>query len=193
MRTVIQRVSKASVSVDGQRVSQIDQGLLVLLGVEKNDTGADAKLLASKTIGLRIFDDDQDKMNLCLTDVGGQLLVVSQFTLLGDARKGRRPCFVAAAEPQQGNRLYELFVSSAGTTASTYSQARSAHKCRWNWLTKGPLRSCWIPGNSFDLPDNDRLAVSQRIDQPVASGEGDVQWLLVEVLHQTRIAHHQDD
>ncbi len=132
MRAVIQRVSKASVSVDGRRVSQIHQGLLVLLGVEKNDTDADAKSLASKTIGLRIFDDDQDKMNLCLTDVGGQLLVVSQFTLLGDARKGRRPSFVTAAEPQQGNRLYELFVSLARERGVDVFTGIFVRKCRWN-------------------------------------------------------------
>lgn len=97
-------------TVDGQVVGRIGRGLLVLLGVEQEDTDADARYLCDKTVELRIFVDDQGKMNRSLLDVGGGMLVVSQFTLLGDCRKGRRPRFVQAASPEEGNRLYELFV-----------------------------------------------------------------------------------
>ena len=113
MRAVIQRVTAASVKVGGQIVGEIGKGLLVLVGVEQGDTDSDAKQLVAKTIGLRIFDDDDGKMNLSLLDVGGSLLVVSQFTLLADARKGRRPSFVRAAEPAEGDRLYQYFVQQA--------------------------------------------------------------------------------
>src|SRR6186713_59156 len=114
MRAVLQRVTRASVTVDGQIIGQIGQGLVVLLGVEQNDTDADAHQLADKTIQLRIFDDDEGKMNLALSDVRGSVLVVSQFTLLGDCRKGRRPSFVDAAPPELAERLYETFVATIG-------------------------------------------------------------------------------
>jgi len=94
MKAVLQRVTRAKVTVAGEIVGQIDRGLLVLLGVEQGDTEADAQQLADKTIQLRIFDDAGGKMNLALPDVGGAVLVVSQFTLLGDCRKGRRPSFI---------------------------------------------------------------------------------------------------
>ncbi len=112
MRAVIQRVSQASVSVDNELVGRIDQGLLVLLGVEQNDSSADLAYMVKKTIGLRIFEDQEGKMNLSIQQVVGQILVVSQFTLLGDMRKGNRPSFVDAAPPEQANKMYERFVSS---------------------------------------------------------------------------------
>jgi D-tyrosyl-tRNA(Tyr) deacylase len=111
MRAVIQRVSRAAVTVDGETVGKIGPGLLVLLGVTHTDTPADARWLAEKIVGLRIFNDGEGKMNLALTDVGGAVLVVSQFTLYGDAQKGRRPSFVAAARPEQAIPLYETFVN----------------------------------------------------------------------------------
>lgn len=114
MKAVLQRVKRASVTVDGLIVGQIGRGLLVLLGVEQGDSEADARQLADKTIDLRIFDDAQGKMNLSLADVSGSLLVVSQFTLLGDCRKGRRPSFVQAAPPELAERLYETFIAAAG-------------------------------------------------------------------------------
>src|ERR1700685_973868 len=101
MRAVIQRVSRASVTIDGEIVGQIGRGLLVLLGVTHIDNPADARWLAEKIVGLRIFNDSEGKMNLGITDIGGSVLVVSQFTLYGDAQKGRRPSFVAAARPEQ--------------------------------------------------------------------------------------------
>ena len=110
MKIVLQRVSRASVTVAGEVVGQIGRGILVLLGVEPDDTDEDARQLADKTIALRIFDDADGKMNLSLEDIGGSLLVVSQFTLLGDCRKGRRPSFIDAAPPALAVPLYETFI-----------------------------------------------------------------------------------
>lgn len=111
MRAVVQRVTESSVTVDGKVTGTIGLGLMVLLGVADGDTTNDAKYLAEKISGLRIFEDAEGKMNLGLADVRGAMLVVSQFTLLGDCRKGRRPSFVDAAPPGEAERLYEYFVS----------------------------------------------------------------------------------
>ena len=110
MRAVLTRVNSASVTIDGEVVGKIGKGFLILLGVGPNDTEKECRYLAEKALGLRVFTDDEDKMNLGLTDVGGQVLVVSQFTLYGNCRKGRRPSFVEAAGPELGNRLYEQFL-----------------------------------------------------------------------------------
>jgi len=110
MRAVVQRVSKASVMVDDEIVGQVQKGLLVLLGVGQEDSETDADYLVQKIINLRIFEDEDDKMNLSLLDIKGELLVISQFTLYGDVRKGRRPAFTAAAPPEEANRLYEYTV-----------------------------------------------------------------------------------
>ena len=107
MRCVIQRVTRASVTVSGERVSEIQNGFLVLVGAEEGDTEADARYCADKIAGLRVFEDENDKMNLSLKDVGGSVLLVSQFTLLADARHGRRPNFVKAARPEQAEPLCE--------------------------------------------------------------------------------------
>ncbi|WP_085508965.1 D-aminoacyl-tRNA deacylase [Thalassobacillus devorans] len=109
MRAVIQRAKNASVTVEGQITREIDSGLVVLLGVTHEDTEEDAKYLANKIINLRIFEDEQEKMNLSLKDVAGKILSISQFTLYGDTRKGRRPNFMAAAKPDKANELYEAF------------------------------------------------------------------------------------
>jgi D-tyrosyl-tRNA(Tyr) deacylase len=113
MRAVLQRVSRARVSVDGEITGEIGTGLLVLLGVGINDSEADAAYLVDKVINLRIFDDGDGKMNVSILDIGGGLLVVSQFTLYADTRKGRRPSYIGAAAPDEANRLYEYFVSEA--------------------------------------------------------------------------------
>ena len=109
MRAVVQRVTQSSVTSEGTLTGEIGKGLMVLLGVGEGDTEADVKYMADKIAGLRIFEDADDKMNLSVKDVGGDILVVSQFTLYGDVRKGKRPSFTAAAKPDEANRLYALF------------------------------------------------------------------------------------
>lgn len=113
MRAIVQRVTSASVTVEDKIIGQIGNGLLVLLGVSQNDTEKDVQYVVDKIIGLRIFDDEDGKMNLSLTENGGAMLAVSQFTLYGDTRKGRRPSYIDAAPPERANELYELFVSQA--------------------------------------------------------------------------------
>jgi D-tyrosyl-tRNA(Tyr) deacylase len=114
VRAVVQRVSRASVTVGGREVSRIGPGLLVLLGVASGDTIGDVEWMARKIVEMRIFYDEDGRMNLGLADTGGDMLVVPQFTLLGDARKGRRPSFTGAAPPATGERLYLEFVAEAG-------------------------------------------------------------------------------
>ena len=111
MRAVLTRVKSASVSIDGQTVAQIGKGFLILLGVGPEDTEEDCRYLAEKALGLRIFEDEDGKMNLGLADVSGEVLVVSQFTLYGNCRKGRRPSFTEAAGAELGNKMYERFLA----------------------------------------------------------------------------------
>jgi len=113
MRAVLQRVSSAKVTVGGEIVGKIGKGILVFLGVSREDTEKEALYLLEKTLNLRIFEDAEGKMNLSLPETRGELLVVSQFTLYGDARRGRRPSFIEAAAPDQANRLYEFFAAEA--------------------------------------------------------------------------------
>lgn len=122
MRAVLQRVARAQVKVDGQTVGAIGRGLLVLLGVEQGDEAQDAELLAKKSAELRLFEDDAGKMNRSVEDIGGEVLVVSQFTLAADCRKGRRPGFSGAAPPEVANELYEHYVAllrQRGLTVAT--------------------------------------------------------------------------
>ena len=111
MRAVVQRVKQSTVRIDNEIVGQIGSGLMVLLGVAKGDTAKDADYLANKIVNLRIFEDQDRKMNRSLLETGGELLAVSQFTLLADCRKGRRPSFIEAAEPEKATDLYETFVN----------------------------------------------------------------------------------
>ena len=113
MRAVVQRVSSSKVTVDGEVTGEINKGLLVLLGVTHEDTSKDVDYIIDKVLNLRIFEDENEKMNLSLKDVGGELLVVSQFTLYGDCRKGRRPSFSSAARPEVATKLYEEFIEKA--------------------------------------------------------------------------------
>jgi D-tyrosyl-tRNA(Tyr) deacylase len=119
MRAVVQRVREASVTVEGRRVAEVGPGLLVLLGVGREDHDADAEELADKVANLRIFPDAEGKMNRSLLDTAGAALVVSQFTLYGDCRRGRRPGYSDAAPPEEANRLYELFCGSLRATGTT--------------------------------------------------------------------------
>ncbi|HEX77079.1 MAG TPA: D-tyrosyl-tRNA(Tyr) deacylase [Dehalococcoidia bacterium] len=113
MRALLQRVAKASVTVGGQVVGEIGRGLVILVGVAADDTERDADLLAEKAINLRIFPDENDKLNLSALDIGGELLIISQFTLLADTRKGRRPSFTGAAPPELAQTLFQRFLATA--------------------------------------------------------------------------------
>lgn len=126
MRAVVQRVSQARVLIDGALVGQVEQGLLILLGVTHEDTPQAASWLADKIVGLRIFNDADGKMNRSVADVGGGVLVVSQFTLYGDCRKGRRPSFIDAAGPEIAIPLYETFVNAVKALGIPTATGRSA-------------------------------------------------------------------
>jgi D-aminoacyl-tRNA deacylase len=139
MRACIQRVRRASVSVAGEVCGHIDRGMLVLLGVATNDTEADAQWLAKKVAGLRIFEDGQQKMNLSLADVGGSMLIVSQFTLLGDCRRGRRPDFTAAAPPEMAERLYEIFVAAVAAENIPVATGRFRTDMQIELVNDGPV------------------------------------------------------
>jgi len=139
MRAVIQRVSRAKVTVGEEGTGEIGSGLLVLLGVGQSDELGDADLLAEKTIGLRIFEDSDGKMNRALADVGGSVLVVSQFTLYGDARKGRRPSFDAAAPPQKARTLYEYFVGRIQAAGLRCETGRFQERMAVELVNDGPV------------------------------------------------------
>lgn len=139
MRVVLQRVRSASVRVDEEVVGEIPRGILVLVGVGHNDTEADAKWLADKTAGLRMFSDDQGKMNLSVQDIQGGVLVVSQFTLLGDCRKGRRPAFTAAAEPKIADRLYQHYAACLREHGLTVAQGIFAADMQVSLINDGPV------------------------------------------------------
>jgi D-tyrosyl-tRNA(Tyr) deacylase len=139
MRACVQRVSQAQVTVDGEVCGQIERGLVVLLGVATDDTADDARQMAEKIVGLRIFDDAEGKMNLALADVAGAMLVVSQFTLLGDCRKGRRPSYIAAAGPEFAERLYETFVSAVREQGITVGTGRFRQYMEVSLVNDGPV------------------------------------------------------
>jgi len=139
MRAVIQRVSRASVKVNGEFTGQIGEGLLVLVGVAHEDTDSDAQYLAEKIAGLRIFEDDAGKMNRSVSDVGGAVLAVSQFTLLGDVKKGKRPSFDAAARPEQACQLYESFVAHVRSLGLRCETGRFQETMEVELVNQGPV------------------------------------------------------
>ena len=139
MRAVIQLVREASVTVDGEITGSIGKGLLILLGVHKDDTIKDATFLADKSINLRIFADDQGKMNRSVLDIGGEILVVSQFTLLGDCRKGRRPSYAAAAPPDQADQLYQSFITELRRLGVKVATGRFQAMMKVRLLNDGPV------------------------------------------------------
>ena len=139
MRAVVQRVSRARVTVGGEVIGEIGLGLLVLLGVGQGDTDADTQYLAEKTCGLRIFEDDQGKMNRSVVDVGGSVLAVSQFTLYGDVRRGKRPSFDAAAAPEQARMLYESFVERVRAAGLRCETGRFQALMQVELVNEGPV------------------------------------------------------
>ncbi len=139
MRAVVQRVSRAKVTVNGSTAGEIGLGLLVLLGVGRDDTDADATYLADKFSGLRIFEDEDGKMNRNVVDVGGSVLAVSQFTLYGDVRRGKRPSFDAAAPPPSARRLYEFFVEQIRAAGLRCETGRFQETMQVELVNDGPV------------------------------------------------------
>jgi D-tyrosyl-tRNA(Tyr) deacylase len=139
MRAVVQRVSRARVTVDGKVTGEIGRGLLVLLGVGAGDTRADADYLADKVIGLRIFEDAGGKMNLSVADVEGAILAVSQFTLYGDVRRGKRPSFDAAAPPQAAREFYDYFVEKIRAAGLRCETGRFQEMMQVELVNEGPV------------------------------------------------------
>jgi D-tyrosyl-tRNA(Tyr) deacylase len=149
MRAVVQRVSRAQVTVRGEIVGKIERGLLVLLGVAGTDKEADADYLAEKIAGLRVFEDDAGKMNLALSEKGGALLVVSQFTLYGDLRRGKRPSFDDAAPPQQARKLYEYFVERIRAAGLPCETGRFQETMQVELVNDGPVTILLDSGKAF--------------------------------------------
>jgi len=139
MRAVVQRVSRAQVTVNGEIAGEIGEGLLVLLGVGRDDTKADATYLAEKIAGLRVFEDGEGKMNHSAQDVGGSVLAVSQFTLHGDVRRGKRPSFDAAAPPEKARQLYEFFVEQIRAAGLRCETGRFQEMMQVELVNEGPV------------------------------------------------------
>jgi len=139
MRAVVQRVSQAKVTVESWVAGEIGMGLLVLLGVGHDDSESDVAYLADKTVGLRIFEDADGKMNRSVLDIGGSVLVVSQFTLYGDVRRGKRPSFDAAAVPEAARRLYELFVEHIRAAGLRCETGRFQETMQVELVNEGPV------------------------------------------------------
>lgn len=139
MRAVVQRVSRASVKVNSEFTGQIGEGLLVLLGVAQDDSDADAAYLAEKVAGLRIFEDDAGKMNRSVIDIGGAVLAVSQFTLFGDVRKGKRPSFDEAARPERARERYQHFVECVGSLGLRCETGRFQEMMEVELVNQGPV------------------------------------------------------
>jgi len=149
MRAVVQRVSRAKVTVDGWSTGEIGMGLLVLMGVSHEDTEADVNYLAEKIAGLRIFEDEDGKMNRSVLDAGGSVLAVSQFTLYGDVRRGKRPSFDAAAPPDHARRLYELFVERIRAAGLRCETGRFQATMSVELVNEGPVTILLDSGKVF--------------------------------------------
>jgi D-aminoacyl-tRNA deacylase len=149
MRAVVQRVSRAQVTVKGEITGEIGLGLLVLLGVGRDDTEADATYLAEKIAGLRVFEDELGKMNLSVQDVGGSVLAVSQFTLYGDVRRGKRPSFDAAAAPEKARQLYEFFVEQIRAAGLRCETGRFQKMMKVELVNEGPVTILLDSGKAF--------------------------------------------
>jgi D-tyrosyl-tRNA(Tyr) deacylase len=149
MRAVVQRVSRAQVAVNGEITGQIGLGLLVLLGVGRDDANADATYLVEKIAGLRVFEDAQGKMNLSVQDVGGSVLAVSQFTLYGDVRRGKRPSFDAAALPEKARQLYEFFVDQIRAAGLRCETGRFQEMMKVELVNEGPVTILLDSGKEF--------------------------------------------
>ena len=149
MRAVIQRVKRAKVTVAGEITGEIGVGLLILLGVGREDDEAAANYLAAKTVGLRVFEDGEGKMNLAVTDVGGAVLVVSQFTLYGDVRKGKRPSFDDAARPEKARALYEHFVRKIRDAGVRCETGRFQEMMDVELVNDGPVTILMDSGKRF--------------------------------------------
>jgi D-tyrosyl-tRNA(Tyr) deacylase len=139
MRAVVQRVTRASVTIEGETTGSIKQGLLVLLGVARDDSEADARYLAGKIVALRIFDDAEGTMNLSLKDVGGGMLVISQFTLYGDVKRGLRPSWSAAAAPDKAEPLYEFFVTQVRGLVDEVATGKFGADMKVELVNDGPV------------------------------------------------------
>lgn len=139
MRAVLQRVTRASVRVEGETVGEIGPGLVVLLGVARDDEERDARYLLEKTLTLRVFDDEEGRMNLSVVEAGGGLLVVSQFTLYGDVRRGRRPSWIEAAPPEMAEPLYELFVAEASRSVTRVETGSFRRMMEVELVNDGPV------------------------------------------------------
>lgn len=139
MRCVVQRVNRAHVSINNQVISSIGKGILVFLGIEKKDSNTDADYLLEKVVNLRIFEDSEGKMNLSLHDIAGEMLVVSQFTLLGDCRKGRRPSYIRAEEPTKAKNLYEYFMGRAREKVSHVREGEFQAMMEIGLFNDGPV------------------------------------------------------
>jgi D-tyrosyl-tRNA(Tyr) deacylase len=149
MRAVVQRVSRSQVTVNGEITGEIGLGLLVLLGVGRDDTEADATYLAGKICGLRLFEDAQGKMNRSMQDVGGSVLAVSQFTLYGDVRRGKRPSFDGAAPPERTRQLYEFFVEQIRAAGLRCETGRFHEMMQVELVNEGPVTILLDSGKSF--------------------------------------------
>lgn len=149
MRAVVQRVSAASVTVEGRKVGSIGPGLLVLLGVARGDTEKDGEYLAEKLAGLRIFEDEEEKMNRSVAQIEGSILLVSQFTLYGDVRHGRRPSFTQAAPPEEANRLYENLAQKLRDKGLTVETGQFQAHMEVSLVNDGPVTILLDSGKSF--------------------------------------------